>query len=106
MAGIRKVQPRAGQIKQVTNEEAETLFEDKSIPLDKIDDFHNLLPIPPIEFTTIENYKYINHRRGYKPNVNMILSNGESALPYVKHISTDELEVRWIPGISGEIIIN
>lgn len=37
MAGIRKVKARAGQIKTVTNEEAETLFEDKAIPEIKVD---------------------------------------------------------------------
>lgn len=37
MAGIRKVQPRAGQIKEVTKEEAQGLFEDKAIPEVKVD---------------------------------------------------------------------
>ena len=31
MAGIRKVKARAGQIKEVTKEEAQGLFEDKAI---------------------------------------------------------------------------
>ena len=37
MAGIRKVQARAGQIKEITNEEAQELFEDKAIPEIKVD---------------------------------------------------------------------
>ena len=37
MAGIRKVQPRAGQIKEVTKEEAQGLFEDRAIPETKVD---------------------------------------------------------------------
>ena len=37
MAGIRKVQPRAGQIKKVTNEEAKEFFEEKAIPDSKTD---------------------------------------------------------------------
>ena len=32
MAGIRKVRARAGQIKEITNEEAQKLFKDKAIP--------------------------------------------------------------------------
>ena len=32
MAGIRKVKARAGQIKEITNDEAQKLFEDKAIP--------------------------------------------------------------------------
>lgn len=94
------------ELQIITREKAEVLFNDKSIPLSKIDDLHNLLPMAPIPFTEIENYKYINHRRGYKPNVNMILTNGESVQPYVKHISTEDLEVRWITGISGEITVD
>jgi hypothetical protein len=94
------------ELQIITHEKAEVLFNDKSIPLSKIDDLHNLLPMDPIPFTEVESYKYVNHRRGYKPTVNMILSNGEEALPYVKHISTDDLEVRWIAGISGEIIVD
>ena len=37
MAGIRKVQARAGQIKEITNEEAQELFKDKAIPEIKVD---------------------------------------------------------------------
>lgn len=37
MAGIRKVKARAGQIKEVTKEEAQGLFEDKAIPEIKVD---------------------------------------------------------------------
>lgn len=37
MAKLRKVQARAGQIKEITNEEAETLFEDKAISDSKTD---------------------------------------------------------------------
>ena len=37
MAGIRKVQPRAGQIKEITNDEAKGLFKDKAIPEIKVD---------------------------------------------------------------------
>ena len=37
MTGIRKVQPRAGQIKKVTNDEAKELFEEKAIPDSKTD---------------------------------------------------------------------
>ncbi len=35
MAGIRKVQARAGQIKEITNEEAQELFKEKAIPSQK-----------------------------------------------------------------------
>lgn len=37
MAGIRKVKARAGQIKEITNEEAQKLFKDKAIPEPKVD---------------------------------------------------------------------
>ena len=37
MAGIRKVRARAGQIKEITNEEAQKLFKDKAIPEPKVD---------------------------------------------------------------------
>ena len=39
MAGIRKVKARAGQIKEITNDEAKELFKDKSIPEIKVDGY-------------------------------------------------------------------
>ena len=37
--GIRKVQARAGQIKEVTKEEAQVLFQERAIPQDKVDGY-------------------------------------------------------------------
>ena len=103
MSGIRKVQPRAGQIKEITNDEAKGLFKDKAIPEIKVD----LVKLPPIPFALEERYKAINHNYGRKPIVRFIYSTGEQGNPVINHIDDNNLEVRWkTEGITGFIYID
>ena len=102
MAGIRKVKARAGQIKTVTNEEAETLFEDKAIPEIKVETIN----FPPIPVNSEDRYKYINHRLGRKPDVQLIDESGEIRYVQVIHLSDDSLQMSWVGSIAGSIIIN
>lgn len=101
MAGIRKVKARAGQIKTVTNEEAETLFEDKAIPEIKVETIN----FPPIPINSEDRYKYIQHRLGRKPDVQMIDEHGNIRYVEVQHLSDDVLQVMWIGSIVGNLII-
>lgn len=101
MAGIRKVKARAGQIKTVTNEEAETLFEDKAIPEIKVETIN----YPPIPVNSEDRYKYIQHRLGRKPDVQMIDEQGNIRYVEVQHLSDDVLQVKWIGSIVGNLII-
>jgi len=101
MAGLRKVQARAGQIKTVTNEEAEALFEDKAIPDIKVETIN----FPPIPINSEDRYKYIQHRLGRKPDVQMIDEQGNIRYVEVQHLSDDVLQVKWIGSIVGNLII-
>lgn len=101
MAGLRKVKARAGQIKTVTNEEAETLFEDKAIPEIKVETIN----FPPIPINSEDRYKYIQHRLGRKPDVQMIDEQGNIRYVEVQHLSDDVLQVKWIGSIVGNLII-
>ena len=55
MAGIRKVQARAGQIKEITNEEAQKLFKDKAIPDIKVDEILKGVKVDGVELTPDAN---------------------------------------------------
>ena len=72
MAGIRKVKARAGQINEITNDEAQKLFEDKAIPEIKVD----AIKLPPIPIVAEERNKFINHSFGRFPDVQVTDSNG------------------------------
>ena len=102
MAGIRKVKARAGQIKEITNDEAQKLFEDKAIPEIKVD----AIKLPPIQVNSEDRYKYINHRLGRKPDVQLIDESGEIRYVQVIHLSDDSLQLSWVGSIVGSIIIN
>ena len=101
MAGIRKVKARAGQIKEITNDEAQKLFEDKAIPEIKVD----AIKLPPIPVNSEDRYKYINHRLGRKPDVQLIDESGEIRYVQVIHLSDDSLQLSWVGSIVGSIII-
>ena len=101
MAGIRKVKARAGQIKEITNDEAQKLFEDKAIPEIKVD----AIKLPPIQVNSEDRYKYINHRLGRKPDVQLIDESGEIRYVQVIHLSDDSLQLSWVGSIVGSIII-
>ena len=103
MAGIRKVKARAGQIKEITNDEAQKLFKDKAIPVVKVD----FIKLAPVAFTENEKYKSINHNYGRVPTVRFIYSTGEQGTPVITHIDENNLEVRWkTDGISGFIYVD
>lgn len=70
MAGIRKVKARAGQIKEITNDEAQELFEDKAIPEIKVDGIDErmamleskiafLLDVVAKPLVSSDNYRFI-----------------------------------------------
>ena len=101
MAGIRKVKARAGQIKEITNDEAQKLFEDKAIPEIKVD----AIKLPSIPVNSEDRYKYINHRLGRKPDVQLIDDSGEIRYVQVIHLSDDSLQLSWVGSIVGSIII-
>lgn len=50
---MRKVQPRAGQIKQVTNEEADELFENEAIPKQKVSGVVSSTQVKQIVITNV-----------------------------------------------------
>ena len=101
MAGIRKVKARAGQIKEITNDEAQKLFKDKAIPEIKVD----AIKFPSIPVNSEDRYKYINHRLGRKPDVQLIDESGEIRYVQVIHLSDDSLQLSWVGSIVGSIII-
>lgn len=55
MANIRKVKARAGQIKEITNDEAQKLFEDKAIPEIKVDEILKGVKVDDVELTPDAN---------------------------------------------------
>jgi hypothetical protein len=107
MAGIRKVKARAGQIKTVTNEEAETLFEDKAIPEIKVDLANpSTINLPPIPIVVGERSKFISHRLGYYPNIGIRQEDGVITQVGVNHISDQECEITWQGDLTGVVIID
>ena len=102
MAGIRKVKARAGQIKEITNDEAQKLFEDKSIPEPKID----RVGLPPIPIVAGERSKFISHRLGYYPNIGVRQEDGTVVQVGVNHISDQECEITWQGDLTGVVIID
>ena len=87
MAGIRKVKARAGQIKEITNEEAQELFEDKAIPEIKVD----AIKLPLIPITSEERSKFINHNFGRFPDVQVTDSNGNIVGVDIRHIDDNNI---------------
>lgn len=102
MAGIRKVKARAGQIKEITNDEAQKLFEDKAIPEIKVD----AIKLPPIPITAEERSKFINHSFGRFPDVQVTDSNGNIIGVDIRHIDDNNIHLSWYGSIVGTIIIN
>lgn len=101
MAGLRKVKARAGQIKTVTNEEAEVLFEDKAIPEIKVDS----IKLPLIPIVVGERSKFISHRLGYYPNIGIRREDGVIVQVGISHISDQECEITWQGDLTGVVII-
>lgn len=102
MAGIRKVKARAGQIKEITNDEAQELFEDKAIPEPKID----RVELPPIPIVAGERSKFMSHRLGYYPNIGVMEESGSIVQVGVNHISDQECEITWQGDLTGVVIID
>lgn len=102
MAGIRKVKARAGQIKEITNDEAQKLFEDKAIPEIKVD----AIKLPPIPIVAGERSKFINHNLGCFPDVQVTDSNGNIVGVDIRHIDDNNIYLSWCGSIVGTIIIN
>ena len=61
--------------------------------------------IPPIPVNSEDRYKYINHRLGRKPDVQLIDESGEIRYVQVIHLSDDSLQLSWVGSIVGSIII-
>lgn len=107
MAGIRKVKARAGQIKEITNDEAQKLFEDKAIPEIKVDGINfDVIKLPPIPIEVGERSKFISHRLGYYPNIGVMQEDGNIVQVGVNHISDQECEITWQGDLTGEVIID
>lgn len=102
MAGIRKVQARAGQIKEITNEEAQELFEDKAIPEIKVDTIEPIL----VPIISEERNKYVNHNLGRFPDVQVTDSNGNIIGVDIRHIDNNNIYLSWSGSIVGTIILN
>ena len=102
MAGIRKVKARAGQIKEITNDEAKELFEDKAIPEIKVD----AIKLPLIPIVAGERSKFISHRLGYYPNIGVRQENGTIVQVGVTHISDQECEITWQGDLTGVVVID
>ncbi len=95
----RGINPK--QVQTINKNKAETLFEDKAIPEIKVD----AIKLPPIPVNSEERYKYINHRLGRKPDVQLIDESGEIRYVQVIHLSDDSLQLSWVGSIVGSIII-
>lgn len=61
--------------------------------------------LPPIPINSEDRYKYIQHRLGRKPDVQMIDEQGNIRYVEVQHLSDDVLQVMWIGSIVGNLII-
>lgn len=64
------------------------------------------IKLPPIPVNSEDRYKYINHRLGRKPDVQLIDESGEIRYVQVIHLSDDSLQLSWVGSIAGSIIIN
>ena len=63
------------------------------------------IKLPPIPVNSEERYKYINHRLGRKPDVQLIDESGEIRYVQVIHLSDDSMQLSWVGSIAGSIII-
>ena len=63
------------------------------------------IKLPPIPVNSEERYKYINHRLGRKPDVQLIDESGEIRYVQVIHLSDDSLQLSWVGSIVGSVII-
>lgn len=61
--------------------------------------------LPPIPVNSEERYKYINHRLGRKPDVQLVDESGEIRYVQVIHLSDDSLQLSWVGSIAGSVII-
>ena len=95
----RGINPK--QVQTINKNKAETLFEDKAIPEIKVD----VIKLPPIPVNSEDRYKYINHRLGRKPDVQLIDESGEIRYVQVIHLSDDSMQLSWVGSIVGNIII-
>ena len=95
----RGINPK--QVQTINKNKAETLFEDKAIPEIKVD----AIKLPPIPVNSEERYKYINHRLGRKPDVQLVDESGEIRYVQVIHLSDDSMQLSWVGSIVGSIII-
>ena len=95
----RGINPK--QVQTINKNKAETLFEDKAIPEIKVD----AIKLPPIPVNSEERYKYINHRLGRKPGVQLVDESGEIRYVQVIHLSDDSMQLSWVGSIVGSIII-
>lgn len=59
----------------------------------------------PIPVNSEDRYKYINHRLGRKPDVQLIDESGEIRYVQVIHLSDDSMQLSWVGSIVGNIII-
>ncbi len=90
----------ANQLGNITNEKADTLLDEQSIDIKKIERF------PPIEITPNINYKYVSHHLGFMPTVKVISDNGTEIKVGLHHIDENKLEISWRGQITGVIILN
>lgn len=65
----------------------------------------DVIKLPPIPVNSEDRYKYINHRLGRKPDVQLIDESGEIRYVQVIHLSNDSLQLSWVGSIVGSIII-
>ena len=98
---IRKIRLGGEQLGRVKKKHVERAFDEKSIPEVKVD----VIKLPPIPVNSEDRYKYINHRLGRKPDVQLIDESGEIRYVQVIHLSDDSLQLSWIGSIVGNIII-
>lgn len=98
---IRKIRLGGEQLGRVQKKHAERAFDEKSIPEPKIDSVR----LPPIPVNSEDRYKYINHRLGRKPDVQLVDESGEIRYVQVIHLSDDSLQLSWVGSIVGSIII-
>ena len=98
---IRKIRLGGEQLGRVQKKHVERAFDEKSIPEPKIDN----VEIPPIQVNSEDRYKYVNHRLGRKPDVQLIDESGEIRYVQVIHLSDDSLQLNWVGSIVGNIII-
>ncbi len=98
---IRKIRLGGEQLGRIQKKHVERAFDEKSIPEPKIDS----VELPPIPVNSEDRYKYINHRLGRKPDVQLIDESGEIRYVQVIHLSDDSLQLSWVGSIVGSIII-